>query len=647
MRSFTVLPLRITALALVSACGGGAPEVQPQTPTPLPTSTAPAAPAVDLSPVAAPPNLVAVARVMRPSKIPGVLSAWTGLPIPIDDVLEELVGDAVSGVVDTSQPVDFAMLLDSKRPERMRPIIAVSVGVRSIDDAKASLAQNIAFTPLANGAFRLEALKNRKPRGDDDDDEPRVTRPCVLAPAYGSAAARIVCGKSNVDALWPYMVRGVTRMDVPSDLHAELRGDGFRSALGGAMPFSFLARDMRSATGQSVLADLNQFASDVDTIVLDGKLEDSGASATGAVKFREVKSPLSKIAIAHADKAGPPPAAFLKLPSESDAALFESGFESAELERGKQLAGDAIDHEMEQDGVASADRKAMVDVIRATMTLCGSPAVWAKGTDTVGAQAAIDAAKTAKPGPGQTTLERAAQAKIGGWNIFGIEEPISKVGPLAKDWAAVLARPGIAKSMSSPNMPPITFKAGAPMKGIPPNGQHWEIGYPREEWPTNLPPPPPPAPGSKPRPAPPPPKPTIVINKLHLILMPDGNRTWMVWSMDDALALDKAKALAGTSGSNLGARSGLDDLKSARANAGGFVTVRALALDSPTTAIDHSPSHYLDRPDPIWGLATSNAGQTPIPFWVGAGTNQTMSVGVSATRGVVKDGIALSRALRF
>src|SRR3989442_5068335 len=98
---------------------------------------------------------------MRPAKIPSVLSAWTGLPIPINDVLEELVGAAVSNVVDTAQPIDIAVMLDPKRPERFRPIFAVSVGVRSIDDAKSALGSSVVVTPLAHGAFRLQAHKGR------------------------------------------------------------------------------------------------------------------------------------------------------------------------------------------------------------------------------------------------------------------------------------------------------------------------------------------------------------------------------------------------------------------------------------------------------------------------------------------------------
>lgn len=609
---------------------------------PLPTVPATLAPTYDLSPVAAPAGLVAFARISRPSKIPGVLSSWTGLPIPIDEALGEALGDGVSAIVDTAEPIDIAFAIEGAS---RRPTWAVSAGVRSIDDAKSALQASFYLSPLANGAFRIKPHRHDK-RGCDDDDDgcddgPRITRACVLAPAFGSAPARVVCGKSSVDAIWPYMVRGATRIDAPSDVHAEIYADAVRSMMGDdRSPIGWYARDVGRAG--SFGADLVDFAGDVDKLVFDAKLDDAAASATATLSFKQVRSPLSRMAVAHADKVGPPPAAFAKLPADSDAAFFVSGIDAKEIERAKTVLGELLGKELDETGMPQADRKAFIDASKSLLGLAEAPIVWAKGSDVAGANAAVALARSAQGSATQSAAERAAAAKLGGWNILGVEQPLAKVAAVVKEWSAFASRPSLVKWNQSrdPSRPLPTLKSAPAPKGLPADTQHWELGIASIELH-------PPAPVAGPPPKSPPRKVTFIVQKVQLYLVPDGARTYVVWSLDDAMAIEKAKALAAGSGATLATKNGLGDLQSARANAGGFVSMRALALDGPLTVASRTPSESLERPDPLFGMQASNAGVAVVPFWFGAGQNQTMSMGVKVPREAVRDAMVLARALRF
>lgn len=641
-RMGTSRPLLV--LALAASCGGAPPAAAPP-PAPLPVALPPPVAAVDLSPVAPPANLVAVLRVMQPAKIPGTLVAWTGLPIPVSEVLDELLGDFVSGLADTAQPIDVAVVVETHRGHP-RAVVATSVGVHSIEEAKSSLATAYDFSPLPNGAFKLSAKRDKTPCHSDDCEEMdvRVSRNCILSPAFGPAPARVVCGRSSVEPLWPYMVRGATRIEAQSDVHAELRADGVRAAFGEKTPFGFLARELRDAAAAKVLDELNVFGADVDKLVLDGKLEDTGASMTGTLSMRDVRSPLSRALVAHADSVGPPPAAFLKLPADVESAFYWTGIDASNVDFAKPLVNSLLEAEADAS-LGAADRKALVDAVDDSMGLLTRPAVWAEGSDVAAAQAAIDAAKMAKPGAAQAAAEAAALAKIGGWSVLGIETPVVAIASVMKEWSALLARPGFLAShkKASPDRPAPALKTGAVPKGLPAGSQHWELTRSVHDW-ARQPPQPPSPPGKG---AAPPPKTPFVVNKLHVLLVPDGARTWIVWSMDDGFALDRAKALVGTPAATLATRPGLEALKAARSNAGGFLTMRGLALDSPIVAMERAPSRYLDRPDPLFGLASSSQGQTPIPIWFAASSGRAVTGAAAVPRAAVRDAMGLARALRF
>ena len=179
-------PARVSGVALLSvlvlgACGGPPPQ-PPTAPATKPIVTEPLPARVDLSPVPSPAGLVAFGRAKKPEEALKEIGRWTGLPMPGGEFVSEIMlGEQIGRVVDLSHPIDFAVVFDGKG-HSMKPLMALSAGVRSMDEAKAAIAPKGKLEEWNNGAFRVTGL------GPPSEEE-RDAHPCVLAPSVGSAQA--------------------------------------------------------------------------------------------------------------------------------------------------------------------------------------------------------------------------------------------------------------------------------------------------------------------------------------------------------------------------------------------------------------------------------------------------------------------------
>src|SRR4051794_33168902 len=148
-----LLALTSVTLFALAACGGGAPPVAPVAPA---KPIAIAEPPPDVTAVPAPDGLVLVGRVTKAEGILKTLGTWTRLPLPGGaDLVRSMTDDSVADSVDLSQPIDGAVALRSGKRD-MDPLIAVSVAVRSFDDAKSKLGAKHKLTPGKNGQFVVE-----------------------------------------------------------------------------------------------------------------------------------------------------------------------------------------------------------------------------------------------------------------------------------------------------------------------------------------------------------------------------------------------------------------------------------------------------------------------------------------------------------
>src|SRR6187402_1716091 len=122
-----------TASALLGC--GSPPPAESAASTPISAAPLAKEEAPELSPVAAPPELIALARFKKPQTAIETIGAWANFPFKLTSVLPaELKG--LESVVAWDAPLEAAVALDpageGKVPE---PLAVVSVGLTSLDGA--------------------------------------------------------------------------------------------------------------------------------------------------------------------------------------------------------------------------------------------------------------------------------------------------------------------------------------------------------------------------------------------------------------------------------------------------------------------------------------------------------------------------------
>ena len=595
----------------LAACGG-APPVAPVVPKPVAPVVAPEPPP-DVTAVPEPAGLVLVGRVAKAEAILKTLGSWTRLPLPGGaDLVRSIADDSVADSVDLSQPIDGAISLGGGVRDP-KPLIAVSVAVRSFDDAKAKLSAKHKLTKGKNGQMWVEGIGRAaasdrgrsKEKGEDDDDDEGET--CVLA--HASSGARLVCGERDaVDALSPYLTRTVPRQAWPSDIHVEVTLAAIREPLGqvrAALPM--LARSMLGgsspALAKLVDAGVNELVDvvgDTGRITLDSQLGDSGVQATVKVDYIKAQSFVAQLATSSAQRADVPPPAFWHLPSDTDMALYGKGSDPKLFAHPKELLGNVFLEATEGAGMPEAERKAVRElVVERMLTLFTGPLVYGKGYDAAALDKALAGVRAVKAGDlaAKDEAERIAAEQVLGWHLVQVSEPI------IKDWSQLWNRPAFAKwakqQSSSKMLATMRIVAAPAGVTLPKDAVHLEIVMPRpdlEEMPAAAPAPPQTrAPGSKPAL----PKPAVANVKkiprkplvLHVLAVPDQGGTWLGVGLDAKLLAQKAAASLASApdATTLARLPGTEALREAKANGAWFATLRGLLVYTALSHGSHTP----------------------------------------------------------
>ncbi len=613
------------------ACGDAPPP-----PSILP-ATAPAAaakpepaPVADVTAVKRPAGIVVFARLNKPTEVLRIVGGWTQLPMPGAEAMGELLaGDAIGKAVDFSYPIDVAVALPHGS-KSMKPMIAVSAGVRSLDDVKRQLAGKFKLAASENGTIRIT--------DKDGDDDSAPSRPCSLVPSFGPATTRLICGDRTgaIDALAPYLARTAPRENIQSDAHVEVLLEpvrplvqqfrGFLPGLaGGAMN---LRMDSAGEALEAAVNDLADFATDLDKISFDLSVSDPAAAANITATFGGQSSLLARLALAHPERADVPPAAFWHLPYDADMAYFQRGMDPKELAHPKELLTNILVGALEKDGLPAADRKALTDATMHYLSLFTAPMVYGKGFDLPAASRAFAAVPSEHAGgnsAGSTEAERVALEQLGGWSVMQVDDPIAKVLPIAREWVAALARPAFAKWMKEKGTPAPAMKQLAVPKTaqLPADSQHFVLTVPRK------------AGGSSDEDEPQltgqknpkaakaktaaPLKPFVI----HVFVVPDNGHTWLSFSGIEATSIAKARAVlaTGPESGTLAKRTDLATIHDERANVGGFLSARGMLGLSPFRATVDAKQAPYDRI--LKSLqATKGQGGTPLPFALRAQTGQ-------------------------
>jgi hypothetical protein len=638
MRSFPVRSSTSALLLIAAACGGNAPP--PQAPSgPQAAAQAAPPPPPDLSPVPEPQTLVVSGRFAKLSHSFDVAHEWSKLPMPqSEQVSEILTSEAIGPVVDLDQPLDFAVAVVGSG-SHMRDLTAVSAAVKDPDKVRASLAERYKLVPGDNGTTLIQGLGHAESKDDDSDDDDDdgdddqhksdknggddsdSRRSCELAASAGDVPVRLVCGftAKALTELGPWLTRTAARAQSTSDLHAELRMGPLKPTISeqrkiiGMILGSMLGGRMGGAGMRNLMitlgSDAADFATDLDGANVDVTLSDPGANATFALKMGASSSTMGRLAMAHPERNGAPPATFWQMPGDADLALLSRGIDDPFVARARELVVGALHDVLGDVGVKDTDAKSIGDAIGKLFT--GAGGAYASGIDEAGVRSAIAAGKGLGADASDAKRADARHAEIQellGWRILEVDQPAATSNDAFKALVAALGRPSVGAAIRAKDkeaQPPVARSAPLPKGAALPVGtQHWVVelrsrGHHAEGR------------HDAKKPAAPA-KPT----RVHFLVAPDGARSWVAIGGDDVALAAKLAAALGSGGGGLAGRQELASLKDAKVGSAGFLTARSLPEIATTLSLVFGGSPTDAASDVQETDRMPNKGATPIVFTV-------------------------------
>lgn len=662
----------LLGLASLTGCGGGTPP--PEAP-PAPAAKAAEKPVVDLGPVPEPAALVLQARIGNPAATVKTVAEWAGAPAPTGELVSEAFTDvAVGDVLDLTQPIDVAVTVQGN----LRPDVvwATSAAIVTGDATMAKFREHFTLTAGPGGITKLE------PKKDEDTD-----RRCALFPTPGVTSSRLVCGDSEraLRELGPYLARTRTRVPVGKDLEIDVRGTPVRELLTqGKQLFPALASSLLgSRTGnfpglgilvKAVVSDAIDLGLDIDTLHVDSMLGQAGIDGNAVATLSGSASTIGRIMTGHPEKAGPPPAAFAKLPGDAESASYGRGWDANDLSRPKEVLFSFTRSVLQKEGLPEADSQALEHALSAYLDASTNGWVSASGSDWAQAGAAVKklsdlkhpAADPAKAGkatkaPSSEAIleaERAALEKLQGWSLWGAEVPVATMSANLKELVAAYNRPALQKAVKGlmhEGVPAPTFK-NVPVSAaakLPKDTLHFELSITRtiDEQALDS------AKGSsqaasakdakpgkdrgdKASAGPTKVKPKLAKPvKVQIYLVPDGSRTWMGWGIDDALVTAHLRTvLTEGESNNLATREGLAPLRDGKWNSAGFIEARSLARGNAGAMSLFESAGTLRVPSAE--TMTGDFGTTPL--WFGShadanGKTHSVSLTVKVPRETIQD----------
>jgi hypothetical protein len=411
-------------LVALAGCGG-APTPPPQAPKPPPApKPAPVVETADLSPVAAPPGLFVVGRLQRPLALTDALAHWAGVPVGLRDIVPLAVKDFDAALA-WEAPLELAVAV---APSGSRGMVeaAVSVGLTSTEQA---------LTAARREGYELKRLG---PEIYGVAGPPHMS--CAIAPAIGSALARLVCAHRSVELedLLPYMTRGLPNAALGQhDLEVELRVEPLRqrfaSEIGSARLFAgFLVRELQldaprfdtalSDTAYALADELVALVHDVDLVHLEATVNEERREldADLSLTFGDHKSWTVSAVADRAKHEGAAPEKFFAQPSDATSGGYYYAHDPALYERMSAGLVELADAYLEHAKVAKPARERVARLIQTYFRWDGA-GVTASGTDTV---------EASKKGEKSGTSD---------WMVLRADDPPPTLKGLLADLAGILA----------------------------------------------------------------------------------------------------------------------------------------------------------------------------------------------------------------
>jgi hypothetical protein len=597
----------VLALALLG-CGGSSQTAPARVPPPAAVKAEPVVETADMTPVARPPNVFVTGRIKRPTALADTVAHWAGLPLGLRDVLPFAAKD-LDSVLLWDAPLELCVAL---APGGSRSVVegGFSLGLTGTEQAlRAARAQGYEVKRLAPETYEVGGTRHLS---------------CAIAPALGSAPARLVCAhrSSELDDVLPYMTRGLPneplgQKDLELKLMVEPLRQSFATQLGSARLFAgFLVRQLQldaprfdtalSDAAYTVADELVALVRDADSVRVEASVDDQKRQVDLelALTLADKKSWIAGVMAERSERVGPAPEQFFALPADAALASYETTRDPRLLEKLGTGLAELTDSYLEQQKIAKATRERVG-------RLLGLYFGW-------------DGAMVSASGQGALlpSQKGAKSAAPGEWLVMRVEHaPAALRGALAdlagvlsdRDLRALVARTVGAEEKELPTVKLVPLRA----KGVPAGTQALIIKSPgelgqligrpfglrgkHEE-----------SPGFE----------------RALTIVPSGSGAVIVLTESSGeLGARVAQAL-GPKGSTLATRPELDPLRTYRANWGGFTTLLSLlgsvggGITNPAEVASGLPNH----------------GRAPIFFQgVAEGTGQTASFRTTVPSGVFED----------
>jgi hypothetical protein len=373
------------------------------------------------------------------------------------------------------------------------------------------------------------------------------------------------------------------------------------------------------ASAASMIATTGvDFIFDLDTVVLDAKLADDEGDFAVTTKFVSNQSLITRLATAHPERAGAPPAAFWQLPQDAHLAYFYGGIDQSEFETPRDAIARVIDQQLGIDGVADPEKTAIVAALKKMTS--NAATVYASGLNVADVQAKLARDKATRSGGDPVAAmdaRRASAEALLGWRVFGIEDSQSKFVAATRDLVNAWSAPKVASAYKAkwPQLAPPTLKFAPVPAGLPNDTVHvvfetYPITSVSSATPVSV--------YSNAPPPPPPPSAPAKAVRFHALFLADGGRTWVVFGADESLLAAKARVVmpSGAAQDRLGARGDLAVLQNGRMGAGGFFTPFAVATSQhqPRVLLAGSTSGAID----FYDSHPADSGLTAFPFTITA-----------------------------
>ncbi len=535
--------------------------------------------AYDLTPVAEPQDVVALLGWKNPADTLRAFSACADTkPERALDAAEfgmrNILRDVVSSSVDVralaaavayDAPVFGVVALD---PQTKGPggFVAFSLGLTSLDKAKAAVEAAGPLTEMSPGHFRIAG------RGDPV---------CILAPSTGPSPVRLVCGPREKDivALAPYLTRTLpTASLAKSDVHVELRlmpaearyGSLLRSQIQGLPVLAqaegsigepkFDKAVVDAATG--VADEVVALVADADKISIDASVDQvSCLNASASLALRGKTSWLGGVMADRPDRAGPPPAIFWRAPKDAASVFYGRGADPKKFSPILRTARLMLEGGLAKLQIGSeADHRALSEILEVSV----GPYV-----ETVSASGPGESASADKPATPQQEMD-AFLGNYAGWTVFGYEEGPAAMAKQLKRIADVYARKGYQDALKkalgkkgSVLLPQVKFGAGPAALGA----GSFDLSIKVDKLPAA-------EMGilktAKAK--------ETVSAELHLLLMPDGkSRTWLGVGVGKPESLIKRMLSVKTGApedGTIAARKDLEPLRRGDNMSAGFITMK-------------------------------------------------------------------------